>query len=181
VTDYGHGMFTPKIVELLCGQDRFLAVNTQTNAANQGFNSPSKYSRANYLCLSEKELRLEVRNRSKDLRLIVAETAKKMSCTRMLVTRGREGCLCYDANEGFFPVPAFTNRIVDRIGAGDACLAVTSLCAALDAPMELVGFVGNAVGAQAVATVGNRNVVSCGGLVKQIDSLLNYDHWISSP
>ena len=180
VTDYGHGMMTPEIIELLCGQDRFLAVNTQTNAANQGFNSISKYSRANYLCLSEKELRLEVRNRSKDLRLIVAETAEKMSCTRMLVTRGREGCLCYHAREGFFAVPPFTNRIVDRIGAGDALLAVTSLCAAQDAPMELIGFVGNAVGAQAVEIVGNRNVVSRGALLKQIDSLLNYDHWIST-
>ena len=43
VTDYGHGMLSPEIIELLCGQDRFLAVNTQTNAANQGFNTISKY------------------------------------------------------------------------------------------------------------------------------------------
>ena len=78
VTDYGHGMLTPEIIELLCGSDRFLAVNTQTNAANQGFNSPSKYARADFLCLSEKELRLEVRNRTKDLRLIVAETAERL-------------------------------------------------------------------------------------------------------
>ena len=180
VTDYGHGMMTPEIIQLLCSQARFLAINTQTNAANQGFNSISKYSRADYLCLSEKELRLEVRNRFKDLRLIVAETAEKMSCTRMLVTQGRDGCLGYHAREGFFAVPSFTNRIIDRIGAGDALLAVTSLCAAQDAPMELIGFVGNAVGAQAVETVGNRNVVSCGALLKQIDSLLNYDHWIST-
>lgn len=180
VTDYGHGMMTPDIIQLLCSQDRFLAINTQTNAANQGFNSISKYSRADYLCLSEKELRLEVRNRSKDLRLIIAETAEKMSCTQMLVTRGRVGCLCYHAREGFFAVPPFTNRIVDRIGAGDALLAVTSLCAAQGAPMELIGFVGNAVGAQAVETVGNRNIVSSSALLKQIDSLLNYDHWIST-
>ncbi len=181
VTDYGHGMMTPEIVDLLCGQDRFLVINTQTNAANQGFNSPSKYSRADFLCLSEKELRLEARNRSKDLRLIIAETSKKLACRRILVTRGREGCLGYDANEGFFAVPSFTNRIVDRVGAGDAVLAVASLCAAQDAPMELLGFVGNAVGAQAVATVGNRSVVSSSALLKQIDSLLNYDHWISTP
>jgi len=42
VTDYGHGVVTPEIVNLLCNQSRFLAVNTQTNAANQGFNTVSK-------------------------------------------------------------------------------------------------------------------------------------------
>ena len=52
VTDYGHGMMTPEIVDLLCRQDRFLAVNTQTNAANQGFNTVSKYRRADYICCS---------------------------------------------------------------------------------------------------------------------------------
>ena len=122
VTDYGHGMLTPEIIDLLCGSDRFLAVNTQTNAANQGFNSPSKYARADFLCLSEKELRLEVRNRTKDLRQIVAETAQRLSCKQMLVTRGRSGNLCYHAKEGFVGIPSFTTRIVDRIGAGDALL-----------------------------------------------------------
>jgi len=180
VTDYGHGMLTPEIIELLCGSDRFLAVNTQTNAANQGFNTPSKYARADFLCLSEKELRLEVRNRTKDLRLIVAEMAERLSCKQMLVTRGRSGSLCYHAKEGFFAIPSFTSRIVDRIGAGDALLAVTSLCAAKEVPMEITGFIGNAVGARAVETVGNRNVVTPEALGRQISDLMSYDHWIST-
>jgi cytidyltransferase-like protein len=180
VTDYGHGMLTPEIIELLCGQDRFLAVNVQTNAANQGFNTISKYRRADYVCVSEKELRLEARNRTRDSRSIMVETAERLSCPRMLITQGRDGCLGYHQREGFFAVPAFTNRIVDRIGAGDALLAVTSLCAALNAPMELVGFIGNAVGALAVETVGNRSVVSRDGLLAQIELLLNYNHWVST-
>jgi bifunctional ADP-heptose synthase (sugar kinase/adenylyltransferase) len=180
VTDYGHGMLTPEIIELLCRSDRFLAVNTQTNAANQGFNSPSKYRRADFLCLSEKELRLEVRNRTKDLRVIVAETAERLSCKQVLVTRGRSGNLGYHAKEGFFAIPSFTTRIVDRIGAGDALLAVASLCAAKDVPMEVTGFIGNAVGAQAVETVGNRNVVSPEALVRQINEMMSYDHYIST-
>ena len=180
VTDYGHGMLTPEIIALLCGSDRFLAVNTQTNAANQGFNSPSKYARADFLCLSEKELRLEVRNRTKDLRLIVAETAERLSCKQMMVTRGRSGSLCYHAQQGFFAIPSFTTRIVDRIGAGDALLAVTALCAAQDVPMEVLGLIGNAVGAQAVETVGNRHVVAPEALRRQINDLMSYDHWIST-
>jgi bifunctional ADP-heptose synthase (sugar kinase/adenylyltransferase) len=180
VTDYGHGLMTPEIIELLCASDCFLAVNTQTNAANQGFNSPSKYRRADFLCLSEKELRLEVRHRTKDLNVIMQETGERLACAQMMVTRGRSGSLCYHARDGFVTVPSFTTRIVDRIGAGDALLAVASLCAANDVPMELTGFIGNAVGAQAVETVGNRSVVTAEGLAKQINDLLSYDHWIST-
>jgi cytidyltransferase-like protein len=181
VTDYGHGMLTPEAIEILCRHDRFLAINTQVNAANQGFNTVSKYRRADFICVSEKELRLEARNRSKDIRLIMAETAQRMDCKRVLITRGREGCLCYHRDQGVCVIPPFTNRIVDRIGAGDALLAVTSLCASQDAPMEIMGLIGNAVGAQAVQTVGNRQVVSRESLLEQIHSLLNYDHWISTP
>lgn len=181
VTDYGHGMLTPEAIEILCRHDGFLAINTQVNAANQGFNTVSKYRRADFICVSEKELRLEARNRSKDIRLIMAETAQRMDCRRVLITRGREGCLCYQRGQGVCVIPPFTNRIVDRIGAGDALLAVTSLCASQDAPMEIMGLIGNAVGAQAVQTVGNRQVVSRESLLEQIHSLLNYDHWISTP
>ena len=175
VTDYGHGMMTPEIVDLLCAQDRFLAINTQTNAANQGYNTVSKYRRADFVCISEKELRLEARSRSKDLRLIIAETAEKLSCQKMLITRGQQGCVCYGKDEGFCEIPSFTNRIVDRNGAGDALLAVSSLCAAQAAPAEIIGFIGNVVGAQAVEIVGNRSAVDSATVFGQIESFLHYD------
>ncbi len=175
VTDYGHGMVTPEIVDLLCSQNRFLAINTQTNAANQGYNTVSKYRRADFICVSEKELRLEARSRSKDMRLIIAETAAKLECERMLITRGAQGCLCYRKGEGFFDIPSFTNRIVDRIGAGDALLAVSSLCAAQAAPIEIIGFIGNVVGAQAVEIVGNRSAINSAAVFGQIESFLHCD------
>ena len=172
VTDYGHGVVTPEIVNLLCSKSRFLAVNTQTNAANQGFNTVSKYPRADYLCISEKELRLDARSRTKDLRVIVTDVAERLACSRILVTRGQQGCLCYARDEGFCAIPAFTQRIVDRVGAGDAVLAVTSPCVAQQVPMNVVGFIGNSVGALAVETVGHRGIVSCPALCQHMTSLL---------
>ena len=181
VTDYGHGMLAPEAIEVLCQSNRFLAVNTQVNAANQGFNTISKYRRADCICLSEKELRLEARNTRKDLRLMMAETAEKLACQRMVITRGREGCLCYHVKEGFVSVPAFTMRIVDRIGAGDALLAVSALAAAQGVPMDVVGFLGNVVGAQAVETVGNRSVVSRATILERVDALLSREPWKTGP
>ena len=172
VTDYGHGMIGPEVLDILCSQARFLAVNTQVNAHNQGFNTISKYYRADYVCISENEIRLEARSRRKDLRDIVMEVSEKVSCERIVITQGRTGCLCYSKKEGFFAVPAFTSSVVDRIGAGDAVFSVTALCVVQNAPIEVVGFIGNAVGAQAVSTVGHRNAIGRVPLIRHIESLL---------
>jgi sugar/nucleoside kinase (ribokinase family) len=61
---------------------------------------------------------------------------------------------------------------VDRIGAGDAFFSITSPCAYKKTPMEVVGFVGNAVGAMKVLIVGNRSSVEPVPLFKYIGTLI---------
>jgi rfaE bifunctional protein kinase chain/domain/rfaE bifunctional protein nucleotidyltransferase chain/domain len=172
VTDYGHGMLDPKAIDLLSRHARCLAVNTQANAGNQGFNTVSKYPRADYVCVSEKELRLEARQRRQDLRRLVTAVADRLQASKVMVTRGRQGMLCYDRAEGFVEVPAFTSHFTDRVGAGDSVFAVTSLCMVQGAPAGLLGVIGNAVGAMKVAVVGNRSAIDRAALVKYVSSLL---------
>ncbi len=157
--DYGHGMIGPEAVATLCAGARFLALNTQTNADNRGFNTVSKYARADYVSVSEDELRLEERRRHGELHEVVSIVAERLSCPRLLVTRGSQGCLCYDRDEGFAEVPAFTSNVVDRVGAGDAVLGVTALCAVQRISPELHGVIASAVGGQAVGIVGNRRAI----------------------
>ncbi|HAM41956.1 MAG TPA: hypothetical protein DCP69_11690 [Candidatus Omnitrophica bacterium] len=62
--------------------------------------------------------------------------------------------------------------MVDRTGAGDALFSVTSPCVYRAFPLDLVGFLGNCVGALAVETVCNREPVDPVLLQKFITSLL---------
>ena len=172
VTDYGHGMIGPEAVDLLCNEARYLAINTQANAGNLGFNTVSKYRRADFLCVSEREIRLDARSRRRELRTIVAETADRLDCQRTVITRGALGCLCYAKDKEFFDMPALATQVVDRIGTGDAVFAAATACAAQGAPMEVVGFVGSLAGAQAVATVGHRSAVQSIPLVRHLETLL---------
>jgi cytidyltransferase-like protein len=172
VADYGHGMITPQVAAVLCQLAPFLSVNTQVNAGNQGFNTISKFGRANFISVSEREIRLEARRPRGDLREIVTEIAQRMSCDRIVITRGELGCLCYSRADGFCEIPAFTGRVVDRVGAGDAVLAVTSLCAARKTPMDILGFIASCVGAMAVAVVGNRESVETVQLQRYIECIL---------
>lgn len=172
VADYGHGMLGPEEVEVLCSNARFLALNTQVNADNRGFNNVSKYRRADFISVSETEIRLEVRDRTKDLREIVLEVSEKLSCDRIIITRGESGCLCYSKDTGFCEIPAFAAQVVDRVGAGDAVFSISALCVAMGVPMEIVGFIACTIGAEAVATVGHRSSTQRVQLYRHIESLL---------
>ena len=172
VIDYGHGMLTRNAIAVLCNKARFLAVNTQANAANRGFNTISKYPRADYICIAEYEIRLEYRNPQGDLRDMILDVSRKLACGQIVVTRGNHGNICYNEHEGFVETPAFTEHVVDRMGTGDAVLSLTSLCVPQQAPLAVVGFIGNAVGAQAATTLGHRTSIERVSLFKFIDALL---------
>lgn len=172
VADYGHGLIRQDHVSLLTRQAPFLAVNTQTNAGNRGFNAISKYPRTDYACIAAHEIDLEMRERQGGTREQVLELLRRVDCARLIVTKGKYGSLAYGREEGFSEVPAFASKVVDRVGAGDAVLAVTSLLAKVGAPMEVMAFVGNVVGAEAVNIVGNRESIERLPLVRHIETLL---------
>lgn len=172
VADYGHGFFTPKIIDFLATKSKFLAVNTQTNSANTGYNTITKYPHADYICIDEPEMRLAYQDKFGKLEDLVLKTAKQMNCQHITVTRGHLGALTYSKKDGFFQTPIFSKEIVDRVGAGDAFLAVTAPLVSKNVPADLVGFIGNAVGALAVRIVGNKTPVESVPLFKFITALL---------
>jgi len=172
VADYGHGMMTKEAISVICDKARFLAINTQANAGNRGFNTIYKYPRADFVSIAEHEIRLEFRNSKGDLKDMAVALSHKTGNSSVMVTLGKSGCLGYNKAEGFFEIPAFTQHVVDRIGAGDALLSLTALCVAQQAPMEVVGFIGNVVGAEAVQIIGNKTPIERVSLFKHIVSLL---------
>jgi rfaE bifunctional protein kinase chain/domain len=172
VVDYGHGMLTPATVQLLCDSKRFLCVNTQANAGNRGFNAISKYPKADYVCLAMHEVALETRLRHADWYTLVEEVINRIDCPRFTITWGKSGSLHYTHGKGFVEVPALATQVKDRVGAGDAVLAVTSALVAQDVPWEVVGFIGNLAGAQMVADLGNRVAVNKDSISRHAISLM---------
>ncbi len=173
VLDYGHGLLTPALIELICNQKSFLAVNAQTNTANNGYNPITKYWRANYFCLDEPELRLAFGDRYSDINQLLKNFTQHISPDAITVTRGHLGSVTFDvANQSFFEAPVLSQKIVDTTGAGDAFLAITAPCVAAGIPMDLVPFIGNAIGALAVGYLGNRSAIEEAPLYKFITALL---------
>ena len=172
VADYGHGMLTSDARSVLCKKAPFLAVNTQTNAGNRGFNTIAKYDRSDFVSLTRYELALEERLVRGDIRAMILDLSERLKCQQIMVTLGKDGNICYRIPDGFSESPALAGQIVDTMGAGDAVLALSSLYMAQQAPIDLVGFIGNVVGAQAVATLGHASSIEKAGLYKHIEALL---------
>jgi len=172
IADYDHGLLTPKVIDLLTNKSTFLAVNTQINAANIGFHAISKYAHADYVCIHEGEIRLDKRSRNGDLKDLICDLANRMGYPSIMITRGSNGSLFYHKEDGFTACPAFAVKVVDRVGAGDAVLALTSVMSTDSVPADVISFVGNLVGADAVSIVGNKRAIDRVKLMKSITSLL---------
>jgi rfaE bifunctional protein nucleotidyltransferase chain/domain len=173
VTDFGHGLITKAGIDALTETAKFLAVNAQSNSANQGYNLVTKYPWADYICIDAPEAKLAVADKFGDLDLIASELLPaRIACDRMALTHGRYGCVTYDKQSGTHHIPAFTGQALDTLGAGDAFLAVTSPLVASGADMELVGFIGNAAGAMKVGIVGHRQSVEKVPLIRYLQTLL---------
>lgn len=171
VADFGHGGVGQRTIEWLSKQSAFLAVNTQTNSANTGYNLIFKYPRADYICIDEEEVRLANHDRFGELDAIIAQTAQQMDCGLATVTRGSHGSITW-THDAVARTPVFSTEVIDSVGAGDAYLSTTALCAKMGYDADLIGFIGNCVGALAVRIVGNKQAIEPTQLYRYIETLL---------
>jgi rfaE bifunctional protein nucleotidyltransferase chain/domain len=173
VADFGHGLLHPSSIEKLTSTARFLAVNTQSNSANLGYNLITKYPRADYVCIDAAEAHLAVSDRvssTGDVARMIVE--RQVDCSKIIVTQGRHGCVTYERGGPVHTIPAFAKNVVDTVGAGDAFLAVTAPLVAAGGAMHRIGFIGNVVGALKVEIVGHRRSIDKPSLIKGITGLL---------
>ena len=101
VSDYGHGLITDKLAKIIMRKAKFLAVNAQINAANVGFHTISKYKNSNLVIINENELRHEMRDKEKDLNLLLRDLSKKINTDYLAVTSGQEGVRVFDKIKNF--------------------------------------------------------------------------------
>ena len=103
---------------------------------------------------------------------LIISITKKLQCDKIVITHGNYDTLAYTSEEGFYKIPIFSNNVVDTTGAGDAFFSITSLCVAAGCPIDMIGFIGNAIGALEVQVVCNRSSVEPISVLRFIEALL---------
>jgi rfaE bifunctional protein kinase chain/domain/rfaE bifunctional protein nucleotidyltransferase chain/domain len=128
VADYGHGIITKKIRDLIIKNSSKIFLNTQINSFNRGYHTVFNYKKINTLVINESELRYELRDRSSVVSILANKLAKKISLQNIIITRGRTGAIIINKKNNLsISCPAFNRINKDTIGAGDTFFALSSL------------------------------------------------------
>ena len=172
VADYGHGFIRQAIIQELMKAEAYLCVNAQTNSANLGYNLITKYPRADYICIDAAELRLAANGKYFSMEEMIHTLKQKINFSSLLVSLGAKGTVMCTEDSYPYYTPVFSNKIVDRTGAGDSLFSITSPLVFLKCPLPILGLIANCVGALKVKTVCNREPIHAIKLKKFITTLL---------
>jgi sugar/nucleoside kinase (ribokinase family) len=171
--DYGNGFITPNLARAISEHSRLLAVNTQINSGNRGHHVVTRYPKADFVVLNEPELRLATHDKHASLDTLARRIADKLCARIIMITRGSKGAMVIEMGSGnTIEIPALSSRVVDRTGAGDALLALATLCLAEGLHPEIAGFVGSCAAALEIQIVCNRDPVDPIALIKYASTLL---------
>ncbi len=173
--DFGHGFLNHELRNALIKNSGFLSVNTQANAGNFGYHVISLYPKADYVCLDEREIRLECRKRNGEFEEVAKSIFERIRCRNMIATHGANGCIGYAKKEKIkvFKSPSLAIKETDKVGAGDALWAISSPLVYSKVPMDMVCFIGNCVGALAIDILGNKKSITKKDLIIFITNIFN--------
>jgi bifunctional ADP-heptose synthase (sugar kinase/adenylyltransferase) len=173
VTDYGHGIFTEKIRNLIQKNNQKVFLNTQINSFNRGYHSVNKYKKANTLIINESELRYELRDRNSNLINLVKKIRKKIKTNYIIVTRGNLGSLMVNCKKWTtVTCPAFNVRSIDSVGAGDTFLTLSALTLGSKLEDDLSMFISSLAASFSTNQVGNISIFNNEILKKQLSHIL---------
>jgi cytidyltransferase-like protein len=172
INDYGHGLFNNDIIKTITKKAKFLAVSTQTNSANYGFNLITKYSCPDYVCIDEPEARLAIKDKNCKIDILIKKIFEATKSRKIIITRGHLGSVASEKKGKIYKTPIFSTSIVDRLGAGDAFFVISAGLVAQKCPIKIIGFIGNVIGALQVATIGNKESINANQVYKFIKTLL---------
>ena len=167
VSDYGHGFISKDTARHISKQPIFTTLNAQINAANIGYHTMNNYRNIDCAIINETELRHELRDRESGVKLLMKQLAESLEVRNLVVTQGSSGATLYAAErKKYHHCPAFAAKVVDKIGAGDAMLALFSCSLNKGFDPDLSLFMGSLAAAQSVETTGNSRPVNKVQLLK---------------
>lgn len=171
ISDFGHGLMTPKIINFLIRSAKKLSINTQTNSTNFGFNLLSKYQKGNFFCIDELEARLLMSDRRSDIDHLAKKIMKLQNTKDLMITRGKFG-LRYYSNRAVYNAPGLANKVIDPVGAGDALFVGASLASCFQEDPEVTCLISATMGMLGTLIQGNERPISNDEIVRSIKGLI---------
>ncbi len=169
VQDSGYGIASPGLLRFIDEEVRPRMGYAAGGCRESRWNSAS-LKNLNLIGISERRLRLATNDRDSSLSTLAYQLLDSTQAQSLIVTVGKRGLVTFsrpstDRNSAAWRgrllseyFDAFSDRIVDRLGAGDALLAVSALCGAAGANLMQSAYVGGLAASIGVGRMGPVNV-----------------------
>lgn len=172
VSDYGHGFISENTAKLISKKAKFVALNAQINAANIGLHSLNKYQKVDCIIINEKELRHEFRDKNSEIKPLMKKLSELRKAKKLIVTQGKSGSILYDKTKNsFIKIQAFAGSAVDKIGAGDTMLTLSSLCFKVGLDNFVSLLIGSIGAAESVKNFGNKEMINKTQIIKTLENI----------
>lgn len=171
VNDFGHELFTKKLINLIINNSKFLALNVQTNSANLPFNPVTKFKKADFVSIDIPEAKIASGNKHMSKVEMFKKILSVSQFKQIVFTEGKKGSWFFRNNKSI-NTPIFNQNVVDTMGAGDAFFAISSLVMKKTNNIKLACFLGNVAGALKVSIEGHSKSINRDDFVKYLKTLI---------
>ncbi len=174
IGDYNHGMINNDIANYISKKRKYnFNLMSQINSSSLSNFALKKYKFPNLIVINERELRHELRDKSSNIESLMKKYSNEYYCKNMVITAGKNGFYFLNKNFGkVLKYDAFTDKFVDKIGAGDVIFATLSLFISSKLEKNLSMILSSIAGHFAVNTVANKNFLEFDKLKNSLFNLL---------
>ncbi len=127
VADYSNNFFDLNSLAKIRKSKKFISGMSQKNSINSSFHTLKHLNKFDLICINEGELRSELRDNKNKIDYIAKKFLDKNKIKFLVVTRGINGAILIDNKNNKYSCPSFNSKPIDKIGAGDAMLAILSI------------------------------------------------------
>ena len=114
-----------------------------------------------------------MRSKTEKIENLLKLLSKNLNLQFLIVTRGYSGAILYDAKvKKFYYSDAFANKVVDKVGAGDAMLSILDICLYKKIDCDLSLLISSLCASQSVNSIGNKKAISKTTLLKELEHYL---------
>ena len=163
--DFGYGLITESLLDRIMPSLRSaVPIITADVSGRQG--SLLRFKSVDLLCPTEREVRETLHDFSSGLGALVWRLLSDTEARQAIITLGKQGLVTFspppraaDDLMGRLSseyLPAFSNRVVDPLGCGDALLATASLVLACGGSLQAAAYLGSLAAAIEIQQVGNQ-------------------------
>ncbi|MHC5108659.1 MAG: PfkB family carbohydrate kinase [Planctomycetota bacterium] len=167
--DFGYGMITGSLLARVLPMLRH-NVKVLTADASGGRANLLHYRHADLLCPTEREARAMLNDHESGLSVLAWQLLERTEARHLFITLEKRGMVVFErrSQDRQSPdwagrlksdqLPSFADRVVDRLGCGDALLAAATLALATGDSLARTAYLGNAAAAIEIAMMGNHPV-----------------------